>query len=171
MTVYLAGSVPKGDKEAHTFVDWRKNYLKAIRATLPDIQALDPNTVFAVEGDSLAVFGADCIWIKQSDIVIVHAEGKLGAGTAMELILAKYFNKPVITVLPKDSYHRRSNLHFEGRIVADWIHPFIDVFSDIIVEHPEALASSIKKLPKLSIKGMEIINDGMLYAEKLLWQK
>jgi hypothetical protein len=168
MKVYLAGSVPKGDGEAKDFKDWRKEYTAIIRKSFPDFHPIDPNNVFAIEGDSLGVFGADCLWIQESDAVIVHGEKKLGAGTAMELIIAKYFKKPVITVLPKDTHHRRSNLIFDGRLVEDWIHPFIDVFSDIIVEKPEQLASAMKKITTMQIKGMEVIDEGVEYAKKLL---
>ena len=168
MKIYLAGSVPKGDKEAETFYDWRKAYMSIIKKSLPDTQPIDPNNVFDLEGNSLAVFGADCLWIQEADLVIVHAEKKLGAGTAMEYVVAKYFNKPVITVLPKDTHHRRSNLYFEKRLVEDWIHPFIDVFSDIVVEKPEELVPAIKKLKKMPIKGIEIINEGMRYAQGLM---
>ncbi len=52
----------------------------------------------------------------------------------MELILAKHYGKPVVTILPKDSHHRRSNLTFNNRVVKDWIHPFIDLFSDVVIE-------------------------------------
>ncbi len=136
MKIYLAGSVPKGDNEAKKLVDWRKRYSEVISKISGDFELFDPNNFYlnSLEGNPKLVFGADCLHIRQNDLIIVNAEEKdrgIGAGTAMEFVIAKYFRKPVITVLPKDSYHRRPNLLFCGKLVEDWIHPFVDSMSDI----------------------------------------
>ena len=73
MKVYLAGSVPKGDKEAKDFVDWRKNYTEAISKVVDNVELFDPNVFYALEGDSKGVAGADCWNIQQSDIVVINA--------------------------------------------------------------------------------------------------
>lgn len=171
MKIYLAGSVPKGDKDAKDFIDWRKRYIEIISQTIKNVELFDPNVFAVLEGDSLALTGADCGYIQQSDLVVVNAEEKLGAGTAMELVVAKYFNKPVITVLPKATHHRRSNLKFEGRLVKDWIHPFIDTFSDIVIEKPSEIKQALKELKKKKIKTIKVIDEAVEYAQLLLAKK
>ena len=76
----------------------------------------------------------DCNFIKNCDLVIVNAEEKLGVGTSQEMVIAKYFKKPVITIIPKGSHHRKKDVDFHGKIISDWIHPFIHSFSDLIFE-------------------------------------
>lgn len=168
MKIYLAGSVPKGDQEAKAFKDWRKEYGDVIKKTVLNSSSFNPVIFAHLEGDSLAVTGADCLNIKDADLVIVNSEQKLGAGTAMELVVAKYLNKPVITVLPKNTHHRRSNVQFEGKLVKDWIHPFIETFSDIVIESISELDKAMKFISKHKIKNITIIDEAIQYAENIL---
>ena len=168
MKVYLAGSVPKGDKEAKDFVYWRKNYTEAISKVVDNVELFDPNVFYALEGDSKGVAGADCWNIQQSDIVVINAEEKMGAGTAMEMVVAKYFTKPVITVLPKDTHHRKTNLHFEGKLVEDWIHPFIDTFSDVVIEDIKNFSVALDKVKDIQTKNIRIIDESIDYAKNLM---
>ena len=147
------------------------NVYSIIAKDIESIELFDPTVFCALEGDSLGVTGADCAHIQESDIVIVNAEKSLGAGTAIELVIAKYLKKPVITVLPKDSHHRRSNVNFEGRLVADWIHPFIDTFSDVVIEKPHQVKHALQQLQTLSIKDASIIHEAIMYAKEILLQK
>lgn len=168
MKIYLAGSVPKGDKETENDTNWRKGYFEVISQQINDAKLLDANDFFKLEGDSKALFGAECLHIKESDLVLVNAEEKLGAGTSMEFVIAKYFSKPVVTVLPKDSYHRRSNLTFEDREVKDWIHPFVDSFSDIIIENISEIDIAFEKIKNKKIKGISVIEESMMYTKNIL---
>jgi hypothetical protein len=168
MKIYLAGSVPKGDSEAKDFIDWRKVYTAEVEKYVDDIELFDPNIFFALEGDSKGVAGADCWNIQESDLVLINAEEKIGAGTAMEFVVAKYFSKPVITILPKDTHHRRSNLEFEGRVVEDWIHPFIDTFSDVVIENINGIQDALVKIKTSNIKTISVIDESIEYAKNLL---
>src|SRR5207253_8251648 len=94
---------------------------------------------------SLLVFGHDCYFVKQADVIIVNASAKLGVGTAQEMLIAKYFKKPVISILPKDTHHRRTNLQMAVGVVEDWIHPFIFSTSDTVVENLDQAVSWIKE--------------------------
>lgn len=162
--IYLAGSVPKGDKEAKDFVDWRIHWGKVLRKVFEDTQIIDPYDPNLDEGDFLQVVGQDFGHIKRASLIVINAEEKLGAGTAMEMAAAKYFQKPVITVLPRDTHHRRSNVVFNGKLVEDWIHPFIWHFSDFIVESIDEVESIKKKIETTTIKGISIIDEAIEYA-------
>src|SRR6476620_9613307 len=106
--MYLAGKVPKGDLERVQEQNWREDYAQKIREVLPDVVFLDPDLIKDTVGPELVV-GHDLWLIQQADIILVSVPEKIGAGTAQEMVLAKYFNKPVVTILPKDTHHRRSN--------------------------------------------------------------
>ena len=161
LKIYLAGSVPKGDRETKNFMNWRLEYADVIRKVIPNAEFIDPfERGDFDESDFMAVFGADCRHIKNCDLVVINGEDRLGVGTSQELVIAKYFKKPVITILPKDTHHRRSNLEFRGQIIEDWIHPFIFAFSDLILEKTDDLNKV--DLQKIKPKDISIIDQSIL---------
>ncbi len=165
MKIYLAGKVPKGDEEAKTFDNWRLKYAEVLEKIF-DAECIDPHGKHTDESDCLEVVGNDCYKIKKSDLIVVCAEGKLGAGTAQEFVIAKYFKKPVITVLPKNSHHRRPKISFQGKKVSDWIHPFIFTFSDFVVEDVKEIEAIKDKIFSSKIKDISLIDEAIDYVSK-----
>ncbi|KKU56423.1 MAG: hypothetical protein UX78_C0009G0035 [Candidatus Amesbacteria bacterium GW2011_GWA2_47_11] len=163
----MAGKVPKGDKDTEGFINWRTKWSEVLLKVFEDAQIIDPYDPDLDEGDFLQVVGQDFGYIKRASLIVVNAEEKIGAGTAMEMVTAKYFKKPVITVIPKDTHHRRSNVVFHGKLVDDWIHPFIWHFSDIVVESVDEIEDIKKKLESTEIKGISIIDEAIEYASSL----
>jgi len=166
MKIYLAGDVPKGKEEEEKFVDWRTKYMDVLNKSL-DADYIDPYDRSLDESNFLAVFGTDCSHIKSCSLVIINAENKLGVGTAQEMVIAKYFKKPVITVLPKNSYHRRSNIVINGKKIKDWIHPFIFSFSDFIIQNIFEIEKIKEKLQNSKIKDISIIDESIKYINSL----
>ena len=164
MKIYLAGSVPKGDDEAKKFDDWRGRYKQSLQGFF-DADFIEPYHRELDESDFLAVVGQDCRHIKESSLVIVNAEEKLGVGTAQELVIAKYFKKPVISVLPKNTHHRRSNVVFHGKVVEDWIHPFIYTFSDFVVENVNEIEKIKDKIFSSEVKDISVIDEAVRYID------
>jgi hypothetical protein len=167
MQIYLAGSIPKGDEEAKTARNWRDEYVTILREFFA-ADFIYPMAGEVDETDVMLVLGKDSRSIKISDLVIVNAEERLGAGTAMELVIAKYLKKPVITVIPKDTHHRRSNLTFNGVLVADWIHPFIAAFSDAMVERVEDIKQLKDTIFTAVTKDITVINQAITKRETSL---
>jgi len=104
---YLAGKVPKGAKEHATYQDWREDFEKKCKKLSDcEIKFLNPN-----QGDwSMPMgmyFGRDIEMIKQSNAIVMDGTVRMGAGTAQEILIAKYYNKPVILVCPKNSHYDR----------------------------------------------------------------
>jgi len=164
MKIYLAGSVPKGDAEAVGFDNWRVRYSKVLSSVFEGAEFVDPYVREADESDEKLVFGLDCEQIKSSDLIVVFAESQLGVGTSQEIVVAKYFGRPVITVLPKDTHHRRSNVVFHDVLIEDWIHPFLGSFSDFVVEKVEDIAGIAGLLDETEVKNMSVIDDAIDYA-------
>ena len=166
MKIYLAGSVPKGTDEEKTFVNWRLQY-KTILEKIFDAEFVFPGAGDMDESDFLLIVGKDSRSVKYADLVIINAEERLGVGTAHEMIIAKYFKKPVITVLPKNTYHRRPNVTFQGKYqVEDWMHPFVHTFSDFIVESPKEIASIKGEIFNKPSKDISIIDQAIAYREQ-----
>jgi hypothetical protein len=167
MRIYLAGSVPKGDQATKEYQDWRHHYTEVL-AKYFDAEYITPKAGEVDERDALLVVGKDSRSIKISDLVVVFAEEKIGAGTAMELVIAKHFKKPVVTVLPKDTHHRRSNVVFNGEVIEDWIHPFIVTFSDYVLDSIEDIASIKDQIFNKPIKDISIIDQAVAHREESL---
>ncbi len=159
MKIYLAGSVPKGNEEAKNFDNWRAKYQEILQKHFKAI-FVDPYNRSLDESDFLLVFGADCNHVKTSDLIIVNAETRMGVGTAQEMVIAKYFKKPVVTVLPKNTHHRRSNVVFGSRDVQDWIHPFLHTLSDFVIEKIEDI-ENIKDKVFSEVKTITVIDKGI----------
>jgi hypothetical protein len=161
--ICLLGPVPKGDNVRESWQDWKIKYKEEL-SVLNGIIFVDGD-VWRDETKPLLLFGHDAYVVKTSDIIIVNAEQKLGAGTAQEVLIAKYFSKPVISVLPKDTHHRRSNIVFDGKMIADWIHPFILTTSDLVVERIGDAINWIKEYKenpsRKSVKNIRIIDEAI----------
>lgn len=166
MKIYLAGSVPKGAEEEKSFVNWRLKYKEVLQIFF-DAEFIFPNSGDMDESDFLLIVGKDSKSINSSDLIIVNAEERVGAGTAMEMVVAKYFKKPVITVMPKNSHHRRPNVTFQGKyFVEDWMHPFVHTFSDFIVADVSEIDKLKDKIFTSPIKDISIIDQAINHREK-----
>ncbi len=158
--VYLAGKVRKGSEIQHSS-DWRKFYTRSLARK--DINFLTPEYSKEDNSNSLLVFGRDSTIIKNSDLVVVDASRKLGVGTAQEILISKYYNKPVLIVIPKNSAHRKTTLKMHNnQTIKDWINPFIVETVDFIVDDHLTAINNINNIETLIVKnntkGIDIIN-------------
>lgn len=160
--IYLAGSIPKGDSERDGWTDWKAEYRAKIAAAIPEAVFLDPDLIRDTVGPELVV-GNDLWLISRADLVIVHIPEKVGAGTAQEMVIAKSFPKPIVTILPQNTHHRRSNIVFDGEVIEDWIHPFLYVSSDVVAETIDDALDWMKKFAanpkKFQIKDMSVYQE------------
>jgi hypothetical protein len=157
--IYLAGKVAKGP-EIGTTRDWRQEYIDQISQS-GSFEFLSPENPLLDESQPLLVFCHDCYLVRECDILLVDASGKLGVGSAQEMVIAKYFGKYVYTILPENTHHRRSNLRMYDFIVADWIHPFIFAFSDRIFK-------SITELSQFfSDKEQSLLNEPLICLDRI----
>ena len=166
MQVYLAGHVPKGVEETRSYKNWRVSYGEIIQKYF-ETEILNPMVRNLDESDFLSIVGLDCYRIRSSAFIVVNAEEQVGPGTAQELIIAKYFTKPVITVLPRESKHRKSNLVVNGQTVEDWMHPFIFTFSDYILEDIGEFEKIKDQILIRPPKNINVIQDAINHVTRL----
>lgn len=165
--IFLSGSVPKGDNEKMQCLDWRSEY-KKILSQLGEVEFVEDDTK-KDETKPFLIFGHDANMVKNADLIIINADKKIGrgigVGTAQEIIIAKYFSKPVLTVLPKNTHHRRSDMVWDGKVVSDWVSPFLSSTSDLVVETVHDSLAWIKEYmenPEIKkIKNINIIDDAI----------
>ena len=169
LKIALLGSIPKGDEERKNWTDWKAEYVEKINKIIPQAKFLHGDLISDNVGPDLVV-GHDLWIIKNSDIVIVHATSKIGAGTAQEMVLTKYFQKPLISIVPKNTHHRRTDVVFHGANIEDWIHPFIYVASDFVAENIEEGIEWIKRFLKNlnKVKTISVFDEKISLFEKEL---
>ena len=168
MRIYLAGKVLKG-KEIGSVKDWRLDFIEKL-IPFNHFEFISPEDPTLDESKPFEIFGHDCFQIKNADLIIVNASSKLGVGTSQEMVFAKYFNKHVFTILPKDTHHRVSNLQMYDVLVSDWIHPFIYSMSDLIFDSQDQLVEYFKThnvLEKFPIvKKINIVEEAIYNYQK-----
>ena len=168
MKIYLAGYMPKTDEEWKNYYNWRDDY-KDVLEEFCDAEFVDPFLKENLENwnvdltDSMSTFGRDCYNIKDSDFIIINADKILWPWTSQEIVIAKYFKKPVVTILPYWEY-RRKNVNIDWNLVKDWIHPFVEMLSDFILEDIKEFDKNIlNKIKKQKYKNITIIDDSIKY--------
>jgi len=163
MKIYLAGKVAKGAEIGRT-LDWRSEYMAKL-SRYNNLEFMSPEDPGLDESKPFEIFGHDCYQVREADIILINASEKLGVGTAQEMVIAKYFNKYVFSILPKDTHHRRSNLQMHAVLVKDWIHPFIYSMSDMIFESLDDFIQHFGQGEKLTLpfqaKQITIIEEGI----------
>jgi len=167
MKIYLAWNVPKWDNEEKVFHNWRKDYENFLKKFFPEASFIDPFDRNLDEKDFFSVFWFDCNHIKTSDLIIINSEWTLWVWTSQEMVIAKYFKKPVITILPKGSKHRKININFNWKKVEDWIHPFLFSFSDFIIEDLKEFKNIKNEIFNIKIKDISIIDKSVEYFNDL----
>lgn len=168
MKIVLLGSIPKGDDIRKGWLDWKEEYIRIIRATVKDAEFIHGDSISDNAG-ALMVVGHDLAQVKKADVCIVDAKQKIGAGTAQEMVFAKYLGRPVITVIPKDTHHRKSNVTFHGVTMKEWVHPFLEISSDYVAESIEDAAGWIQGYARspedYTIKNFSIFDEAIKYFE------
>lgn len=161
MKIYLAGKVAKQDDEFCE--DWRsiyKNHILNSGFNKEEISFVEPMDKDLDEANFEMVYGHDCSLIKNCDLVIVNAEEKTGIGTSQEILIAKYYKKYVVTVIPENTEYCRKNITLMGKFIEKWIHPFAYTSSDLIIENIKDLDMNLvyKKIKENDIKDISIID-------------
>ena len=184
VSLYLAGKITKdGDRAL-----WREEFGEALKEEqkafpeIKDIILLNPDSL---RPDMMPVeefFSRDVHLISISSGVVVNATDRIGPGTAQEILIAKRYGKPVVTVLPENSrYWRRLNLRGTDII---YRHPFLFSTSDKIArDWKEAALWMLNCLSgklKVKVKTLDILEESRKrYLEEHLqkdeftqaWQK
>ncbi len=167
--IYLCGSIKKGKHDNEKKHYWGQEEEGLILKEFgPDfeIKLLNPATMGIKRDDSFSNFGADVYLVKNSDFIFVDGRNKRGIGVGGEMVIAKYFSIPVITLCPNETDYRKSYVEdLCGENVHNWIHPFVASLSDFIADDISSAISWMLKYhtnPK-PIKNIQVLEDAMSY--------
>lgn len=135
LRIYLIGRITDLPDKGKA---WRDKYMKEISQEIESVECVGPLVEYTNEDDCFAVIRQDTRLIQNSDVIIVNATIPFMLGGPMELLLAKYFNKLVITMLTDNSPYYKN-----GKI-----HPWLNSFSDYIVNSLKEAVEIMKKIQK-----------------------
>lgn len=136
--IYLCGNIKKGihdNGEKHYWGATEEQQILEFFGPNYSIKLLNPATIGIKRDDSFSNFGADVFLVKNSDYIFVDARNKRGIGVGGEMVIAKYYSIPVVTLCPNETDYRKSYVEdLCGENVHNWIHPFIIGLSDFIAD-------------------------------------
>lgn len=173
LNLYIAGKISPTDTVANR-TDWRDGFCKKLTELSGfDINNLDPTKQHGDsdldENDARLIVGSDCFMIKSADLIIVNLTDDTSIGGAQEMLIAKYYHKPLIGIAPKEGRYFKSKKVILGKIYNNWLHPFVSVSCDAVVEDLEGAADFIKNFyskPDNSVKDITVIDDSLKYYEE-----
>ncbi|MEK7185540.1 MAG: hypothetical protein AAB726_02890 [Patescibacteria group bacterium] len=168
MKIYFAGKVSPVDGVQ----DWRNVWanILAEKTGLPIVN-LDPTKADENLGEDLdlgnpdLIFGRDCYLIKESDAVIINLTDDVGVGASQEMIIAKYFGKPLIAVTKLNGRYWREERVVDGKSYKNWINPFVSIPCDLVVERIEDSVDFLMQIKSQKIKDISVIDSSTGYYQ------
>lgn len=112
------------------------------------------------------VFGSDVHMISQVDVVVVYFSDDISVGGSQEILIAKYFNKPVIGLAPVGGKFNGTEKEVAGVIIKDYKHPFVFSTCDVVCSDIEEVADALKNLSSIKPKGINLIDEANKQFEK-----
>jgi len=172
LKIYIAGKVsPNSVFGTH---NWRDNFcIELSQKSGFNIINLDPTKShdgFVLdEKNSKLIFGRDCFMIEKADLVVVYLTDDISVGGSQEMLIAKYYEKPLIGIAPKEGKFNKKKKEILGVVYKDWVHPFVSVPCDTVTESIDGAASFIKNFfleSPQAVKGLSIIDESVEYYKK-----
>lgn len=162
MKIYVAGKVSK-DSVFGTH-DWRDDFCKKLEVLSGiNIENLDPTKTTVGQGDTELVFGLDSYLISQADAVIVYLSDDISIGGSQEILIAKYFKKPVIGLARHGGKFNGADKEYFGKVVKNYKDAFVFTTCDIVCETVEEVGESLKTVLSIEVKTLDIIDKAVDY--------
>ncbi len=176
--VYIAGKVnPNSVFGTHK---WRDKFCEVLsKKSGFEIINLDPTKhekdFDLDEGNAKLIFGRDSFMIKISDMVVVNLTDDISVGGSQEMLIAKYYKKPLVGLAPKGGKFNKEEKEILGRTYKNWVHPFVAIPCDKVVEDIDQLAFFIKTFfsgeNDTKTKNISVIDDAEAYYKKKHYKK
>lgn len=165
ISIYLAGTIRK---EHETNASWSDLEILFLKNNLSEYEVAFLNPALRTDNlsDQFSVFGRDMAQVFCSDIVFVDARNRRGLGVGAEMMWAKFHQIPIITLAPRDSHDNKSKTILLDVPVENWVHPFVESLSDVIVENLLESTTWTKKYVNGSapkVKDVAYIQSAMQY--------
>ena len=155
--IYVAGKMSAhSGYSTHT---WRDDFLEGI-AKLSGLSFISYDPVNATKDytDSEIVFGSDVHMISQVDVVVVYLTDDISVGAAQEILIAKYYTKPVIALARKGGKFNLKSKLIVGEVIKNYKHPFVYTTCDVVCENEQEVADALLNLGNIKVKTIDLID-------------
>lgn len=160
LKIYVAGKMSKHSGFASH--SWRDDFLQQIHdLTGLKFISLDPTKATKDYGDLEMIFGSDVHMISQIDVMVVYLSDDISVGGSQEILIAKYFRKPVIALAPLGGPFNGGIKEVSGVVIKDYKHPFVYSTCDVVCGTVEEVAEALKNLDEIKPKTIEVIDQAM----------
>lgn len=160
MKVYIAGKVSKESvfKTHH----WRDDFCQKLEdlSGLP-LENLDPLKI-ETSSDPKDIFVKDCKLINEADVVVVYLSDDISVGGSQEILIARYFKKPVIGFAPLGGKFNGRRKEMLGKIIENYQDPFVFSTCDFVCGTIEEVAQSLGNVSGFASSGLSIVDDAVL---------
>lgn len=165
LSIYLAGSIKKEHEKSNDSY-WTESDRLCLQTHLShyELSFLNPASRSDDLSDQKSVFGRDMLQVFCSDVVFVDARERRGLGVGAEMMWAKLHKIPIVTLAPKNSHYHKSETTLLDVPLTDWIHPFVESLSDVIVQNLQEGACWINEFmagSREKIKDIPYIEEAM----------
>lgn len=158
LKIYVAGKVSKDSHFGRH--DWRDEFLVEVaKISGRELINIDPTKSGIAQDDPSVIFGGDSYMIAQADAVIVYLSDDISIGGSQEILIAKYFQKPVIGLAPHGGKFNGSTKEYFGSIVHDYKDPFVFSTCDVVCSDIQEVGEALKRVEKITPKSIDIIGD------------
>ena len=156
--VYVASKVHK-DSVFGTH-DWRDSFIDTLASLSGlELQNIDPTKSGINQDSPETVVGGDSYMISRADVVIVYLSDDISVGGSQEILIAKYFTKPVIGLAPAGGKFNGSIKEYLGQIMENYRDPFVFSTCDVVCDDIEGVAKQLKTLSLLKPKSIDLIGE------------
>jgi nucleoside 2-deoxyribosyltransferase len=155
--IYVAGKMSA--HSGYKTHNWRDDFLKEI-AKLSGLSFIsyDPVNTTKDYTDPEIVFGSDVHMISQVDIVVVYLTDNISVGASQEILIAKYYSKPVIALARPGGKFNQKSKEVAGEVIKNFKHPFVYSTSDIVCANEQEVADALLNLDSMKVKNINIID-------------
>lgn len=158
LKVYIAGKVSK--ESIFGTHDWRDEFCRVLeKLSKVKLVNIDPTKSEVDQMNPQAVFGADALMISRADVVIVYLSDDISVGGSQEMLIAKYFKKPLIGLAPFGGKFNGSTKEYFNKIVENYQDPFVFSTCDIVCKDIEEVAKALRNVTTMKPKSIELIDD------------
>lgn len=162
MKVYVAGKVSKDSVFGRH--DWRDEFCSELEILSGlKMTNLDPTKTSISQSDPELVFGADCHLISGCDVMVVYLSDDISVGGSQEILIAKYFGKPVIGLAPQGGKFNGSTKELFGETITNYRDPFVFTTCDVVCNDVQEVADALKHIDAIQPKNLEIIPSSIDY--------
>ncbi len=158
LKVYVAGKVSKESVFGTHY--WRDEFVETLaKLSGRELVNVDPTKTEVDNGDPAAVYGCDAYIISQADALVVYLSDDISVGGSQEILIAKYFKKPVIGLAPIGGKFNGRTKEYFGRTIKNHRDPFVFSSCDVVYPDIAGVADVLKKLEAIEPKSIDFIGE------------